>query len=331
MSFDFQSLCGARPDRPNARLATVLLSLGGVAALWPGIPPWTALLAGTALAVSLGNPCVLATSRAAKWLLQVAVIGLGAGVNLAVVGRVGLGGVGYTLAGLAVTFSLGLLLARQLRVGGKVATLISAGTGICGGSAIAAVAPAIGASLAETSAALATVFLLNGAALIAFPLIGAWLEMDAHAFGLWCALAIHDTSSVTGAALSHGSEALATATTVKLARALWIVPVALVLGTWFARREKATPTSRSVRLPWFIGGFVLVSALFTAFPQWQAAARGVTQGSRSLLTLTLYFIGAGLDRQAVRTVGARPFVHGLLLWIAIATLTLVALLAHWIR
>lgn len=331
MSFDFPTVCGAPTTRPTHRVARVLLPLGALAALLPWTPPWAALVAGTALALSLGNPCVHATTHASKWLLQLAVVGLGAGVNLAIVTRVGLQGLGYTFAGLVTTFVVAAWLARRLRVESKIATLIGAGTGICGGSAIAAVAPAINASVAETSASLATVFLLNGVALIVFPAVGTWVGLDAHAFGLWCALAIHDTSSVTGAAMSHGAEALATATTVKLARALWIVPVALVLGAWFARHGDGAATRQPVRIPWFIGGFIALSALFTWLPSWQPAARAVTAGARSMLTLTLFFIGAGLDRSAVRAVGARPFIHGLLLWILIASATLAALLAGWIR
>jgi uncharacterized integral membrane protein (TIGR00698 family) len=305
-------------------LASVLLPVGALISLWPVTPPWVALLAGTALALTLGNPCSLATTRASKWLLQIAVVGLGASVNLGIVARVGTQGLGYTFVGLTFTFTLGVWLARLLRVPVKIATLISAGTGICGGSAVAAVAPAIGASAAETSAALATVFLLNGVALLIFPIVGTWASLDAHSFGLWCALAIHDTSSVTGAALTHGAEALATATTVKLARALWIVPVALALGAWFARRGETTG-SRRVTVPWFIGGFVGLSALFTFVPAWQPAAHAVLTASRSLLTLTLFFIGAGLDRRAVSTVGPRPFFHGLLLWLMVATTTLAAI------
>ncbi len=331
MSFDFSPLCGAEPRRPTHRIATILLPLGAVAALLPWTPPWAALLGGTALSLSLGNPCAVATTRAAKWLLQIAVIGLGAAVNLAVVGRVGLHGIGYTLVGLLVTFVLGAWLARRLTVRPKIATLISAGTGICGGSAIAAISPAINATVAETSASLATVFLLNGVALLVFPAIGGWVGLDAHRFGLWCALAIHDTSSVAGAAMTHGAEALATATTVKLARALWIVPVALGLGAWFGRGIDGPANRRRVRIPWFIAGFVALSALFTLFPQWRFAAHGVAVVSQSLLTLTLFFIGAGLDRRALDTVGVRPFLLGMLLWIAIASMTLAALLAGWIR
>ena len=220
MSFDFRTLCGAQPDRPAHRLAAVLMPVGAAASLLPWTPPWAALLAGTALALTLGNPCASAASRTSRWMLQLAVVGLGAGVNLGIVARVGFQGLGYTLAGLVVTFVLGALLARFLGVGAKVAALVCAGTGICGGSAIAAAAPAIGAEPEETSAALAVVFLLNGVALLVFPPLGSLLGLAAQPFGLWCALAIHDTSSVTGAALTHGREALLVATTVKLARAL---------------------------------------------------------------------------------------------------------------
>ena len=211
--------------------------------------------------------------------------------------------------------------------------LICAGTGICGGSAIAAVAPAIEAEPAETSASLATVFLLNGVALLIFPPLGSLAGLNPHAFGLWCALAIHDTSSVTGAAMTHGPEALATATTVKLARALWIVPVALALGWWFARDRAATAGARKrgVKVPWFIAGFVALSALFTFLPAAAPAAPWIVRGARIALTLTLFFIGAGLDRAAVRTDGARPFIHGVLLWLIVGSGTLAAIKANWIK
>jgi uncharacterized integral membrane protein (TIGR00698 family) len=213
----------------------------------------------------------------------------------------------------------------------RLGALICAGTGICGGSAIAALAPAIAAEPAETSASLATVFLLNGVALLIFPPLGTLAGLDAHAFGLWCALAIHDTSSVTGAAMSHGAEALATATTVKLARALWIVPVTLALGWWFARGEVGRAGARrGVKPPWFIAGFVALSALFTFVPVVAPAAPWILRGARGALTLTLFFIGAGLDRSAVRAVGARPFLLGLLLWLVIASGTLAAIKLAWV-
>ncbi len=326
MSFDFRTLCGAQPDRPAHRLAAVLMPVGAAASLLPWTPPWAALLAGTALALTLGNPCASAASRTSRWMLQLAVVGLGAGVNLGIVARVGFQGLGYTLAGLVVTFVLGALLARFLGVGAKVAALVCAGTGICGGSAIAAAAPAIGAEPEETSAALAVVFLLNGVALLVFPPLGHLLGLAAHPFGLWCALAIHDTSSVTGAALTHGREALLVATTVKLARALWIVPVALALGAWFRRRGVATDSAGAPRVPWFIAGFVAMSALFTFVPDLQPAAHAVGLIARAMLTLTLYLIGTGLSREVIQRVGLRPLVMALSLWVLVGGLSLAAIM-----
>ncbi len=330
MSFDFRTLCGLEPDRPAHRVATVLMPLGALASLLPWTPPWAALLAGAALALTLGNPCATAAGRAAKWLLQIAVVGLGAGVNLTVVARVGTQGLGYTFAGLVATFALGAWLAGRLGVGAKVAALVCAGTGICGGSAIAAAAPAIGAKAEEMSTSLAIVFTLNAVALLIFPPLGFWLGLDQHAFGLWCALAIHDTSSVTGAAMTHGSVALATATTVKLARALWIVPVALALGAWFARRDGQTRHA-GVKTPWFIAGFLALSALFTFVPAIQPAAHVILAIAKAFLTLTLFLIGTGLSRAALKTMGFRPFVFGVLLWLAAMGGSLAGILAGWIR
>ena len=331
MSFDFRTLCGADVSRPPHRLAGVLMPLGAAVALLPWTPPWAALLGGAALALTLGNPCANAAARTSKWLLQAAVVGLGAGTNLAVVARVGTQGLGYTLAGLVATFALGAWAARRLGVGAKVAALICAGTGICGGSAIAATAPAIDAQPEETSASLAVVFLLNGIALLVFPPIGSWLGLDARQFGLWCALAIHDTSSVTGAAMTRGPEALAIATTVKLARALWIVPVALGLGAWFHRSAGSAVHRRRPPVPWFIAGFVILSAVFTFAPALQPLARPVGMLARALLTLTLFLIGSGLSRPVLRAIGLRPLVLALLVWVVIGGASFSAIAIGWIH
>ncbi len=332
MSVEPRTRGGAAPERPVPRIAEVLLPLGAAAALLPWTPPWAALLGGTLLALTLGNPRAAAASRTARWTLQLAVVGLGAGINLTVATRVGLQGLGYTLAGLVATFALGAWLAARLGLGPKVAALVCAGTGICGGSAIAAAAPAIDAAPEETSAALAVVFLLNGVALLVFPALGGWAGLDARQFGLWCALAIHDTSSVTGAALTRGPEALAIATTVKLARALWIVPVALVLGAWFQRAAApGAAARRGARPPWFIAGFVAVSALFTFLPALQPAAPLVGTLARALLTLTLFLIGTGLSRPVVRAVGPRPLLLALALWLAIGGASLAVIRAGWIH
>lgn len=330
MSADASPLCGTAAQPPASAAGRWLLPAGALAALLPWTPPWAALLGGTVLVLALGNPWAGATARLSRLTLPLAVTGLGAGVNLGVVTRVGLQGLGYTLVGLLATFAVGAWLARRLGTGSRLGALICVGTGICGGSAIAAAAPAMGARDEETSAALATVFALNAVALLVFPPLGAWLHLDAHAFGLWCALAIHDTSSVTGAALTHGAEALATATTVKLARALWIVPVALALGAWFARRDGA-PHRGGLRLPWFIAGFLALSALFSFAPGLQPLAPAATGGARALLTLTLFLIGAGLDRAALAAIGLRPLLLGILLWLAVIAGSLAGIRLGWIH
>jgi uncharacterized integral membrane protein (TIGR00698 family) len=221
---------------------------------------------------------------------------------------------------------VGLLLGRFLKVDRDAGLLISVGTAICGGSAIAAAAPVLRARPHQVSVALATVFLLNGVALVLFPPIGHLAGLGQNAFGLWAALAIHDTSSVVGAGLAYGPRALAVATTVKLARALWIVPMTLALGYMVARRQKQTGEaageSGPVKKPWFIGGFLLMAALVTWVPGLQRPGHFVALGAHHVLVLTLFLIGAGLSREALRTVGFRPFIQGLALWLIVASLGL---------
>ena len=212
--------------------------------------------------------------------------------------------------------------------------LIAIGTAICGGSAIAAAAPVLRARPHQVSVALATVFLLNAAALVLFPPIGHWAGLGQGAFGLWAALAIHDTSSVVGAGMAYGPKALAVATTVKLARALWIVPLTLGLGWLVAlRRRQADPEAGAgapVKKPWFIGGFLAMAAVVTWIPALHGAGHLVAAAAHRLLVLALFLIGAGLSRQALRDVGARPFVQGLLLWLTVASLGLAAVRAGWL-
>jgi uncharacterized integral membrane protein (TIGR00698 family) len=202
--------------------------------------------------------------------------------------------------------------------------LISVGTAICGGSAIAAVAPVLHAKEHEISIALATVFLLNAVALVIFPPIGHAAGLGQEAFGLWSALAIHDTSSVVGAGLAYGPRALEVATTVKLARALWIVPLTLGIGWLVARRGKTSSNAPPVKKPWFIAGFLVMAALATFAPALQAPGHLVATIARRMLVLTLFLIGAGLSREALRSVGLRPFMQGLVLWLLVGSMGLAA-------
>ncbi|WP_221030941.1 YeiH family protein [Actomonas aquatica] len=320
---------GATPTTASTMLPSGLLLAGVIATLVVGVPPWLALLAGMAVGFSVGAPTWLPLSRATHLLLKSAVVGIGAGLNLAVVARVGVAGLGYTAVSLLLTGAVAFGLIRWLGVKSRLGTLIMVGTAICGGSAIAAVAPVIRAENDEISASLATVFLLNAVALLLFPVLGAWTHLAPEAYGLWCALAIHDTSSVVGASLAGGEEALAIATTVKLARALWIVPVALGLGLAF-RGQGDQGTRRRVAIPWFIGGFLLVSALFTWLPGLSELAPVVVTGAKRLLTLSLFLVGVGMSWQAWRQAGLRALQMGVLLWFVVCVGTYLAIRAGWI-
>lgn len=314
-------------------MARILLPLLALASLWPGVPSWAALLAGVLLALALGNPYAARTRVLTPKLLSLSVVGLGAGMDLVKVAKAGLAGFAYTAAGLALALGLGWLIGRSLKVARDTSVLLSVGTAICGGSAIAAVAPVIRAKDEEVTLALATVFLLNATALVVFPAIGHGLHLAERPFGLWAALAIHDTSSVVGAASGYGPEALLVATTTKLARALWIVPVAFGIGLLYARaglfEGEAGPAK--AKRPWFILGFLAMAALVTFVPALRPTGAWVNGAAKRSLVLTLFLLGCGLSREALKRVGPRPFLQGLLLWICVGAGSLGAIRLGWIR
>ncbi len=313
-------------------MAKVLLPLLALLSLLPAVPAWAALVAGILLALAFGNPYAAHTKPWTPRLLAWSVAGLGAGMNLVEVGKVGLQGLAYTAVGITFALGMGLFLGKRLGVAGDTSMLISVGTAICGGSAIAAVAPVIHADDEDTSVALATVFLLNALALILFPLIGHYFHLAERPFGLWAALAIHDTSSVVAAGATYGPLAELVATTTKLARALWIVPVAFGMGLLHARLQGQTadePRPKATR-PWFILGFLLAAALVTFVPRLNAAGHVVNEAAHRLLVLTLFLLGCGITREALRKVGARPLVQGVALWVIVGAATLGAILGGWI-
>jgi uncharacterized integral membrane protein (TIGR00698 family) len=315
------------------RALVVLLAL---ATLTPWVSPAAALCLGMGLSLALGCTLPEAGKAWAPRLLQLSIVGLGGMTELHVVARVGARGAGHTLVSIALTMALGGLLGRALRVGRDTSLLVSSGTAICGGSAIAAVAAVIRAPAPEASVALATVFLLNAAALLVFPWVGHLLSLSEHEFGLWSALAIHDTSSVVGAASHYGPRALETATAVKLARALWIVPLCLGLGALRAREGGGAaragggaPAAKAPR-PWFIAGFVAVAALVTWVPALAPAGQAVAALARRGLVLSLFLFGCGLTRRSLSAVGVRPLLQGALLWLAVSGATVAAIRAGWI-
>ena len=321
------------PAPDHHALARLVVPAAALLTLIPAVSGGLALVAGVGLALTLGNPFPARTRAVAHSLLAWSVVGLGAGMDLAVVGRVGAHGLGYTALGIGAALTLGTFLGRALGVRRDTSLLITVGTAICGGSAIAAVAPAIGAKDHDTSMALVTVFLLNAIALFVFPAVGHHLGLPQDAFGLWCALAIHDTSSVVGAAAQYGERALEVATAAKLARALWIVPVtfaiALVRARAAATELAAAPTAKP-RRPWFIAGFLAVAALVTLVPALRGAGHAVSFGAHRLLATTLFLIGLGLTRPALRRLGVRPLLQAVGLWLFMASATLLAIVRGWI-
>jgi uncharacterized integral membrane protein (TIGR00698 family) len=288
------------------------------------ISPAVALLAGLAFGLAFEHPYPCQSKRLARILLQVSVVGLGFGMNLQQIVRVGRAGFFYTALTITAVMLLGIGLGYVIHVSKRSAFLISAGTAICGGSAIAAVGPLAGASEEEMAVSLGTVFILNSVALFIFPLIGLLLHMTQSQFGLWAALAIQDTSSVVGAATKYGPTALAIGTTVKLARALWIVPLSVV--TALALKSKA-----KIKLPWFILFFCLAALLNSLFPAWRPAFGALSSLGKIGLTVTLFLIGTGLNKSALERVGIRPLLQGLTLWIVVATSTLSLILLRLIH
>jgi uncharacterized integral membrane protein (TIGR00698 family) len=287
--------------------------------LSPWASPPVALALGLALGLTVGNPFARQTRMATRYLLQASVVGLGFGMNLYQVIHAGAHGFVYTAAGITFALALGMILASALNVDRTAGFLISTGTAICGGSAIAAVGPVARASDDEMSVALGTVFILNSVALLIFPGIGSALHLSQSQFGLWAALAIHDTSSVVGASAKYGHEALMVGTTVKLARALWIVPVTVATAAIMGRKSEGAKVK--VDWPWFIGLFVLAAVLATFIPAGKPVFAALYAAGKIGLTATLFLIGTAVSRKTLREVGPRPMIQGVLLWIIVAVVS----------
>ncbi len=313
-----------RNNNSNAETAKkATFALLGALTLSPFVSTGMALAAGIAFSLAFGNPWPKQSARLGKILLQVSVVGLGFGMNIGEVWRVGSSSLIFTALGITFTMACGLLLGHMMGIGKRSSALLSFGTAICGGSAIAAMAPVIDADSDESAVALATVFTLNAVALFVFPPLGHIFGLGQEQFGTWAGMAIHDTSSVVGAAASYGAEALAIGTTVKLSRAIWIAPVALITSMIVRKGGK-------VRVPLFIVGFIAAAALAGATPQAAPLWHGVAAVAKQSLVLTLFLIGAGLSRPVLRKVGIRPMAQGLALWLIVSLLTLEAVRNGWI-
>ena len=302
----------------NAR--KIIFILGVALCLTPFISPAVALLMGLVVAQFIGHPYLHLNHKATHILLQVSVVGLGFGMNVHSAMQAGKEGVLFTIVSISGTLIFGYLMGRWLSIEKKTSYLISAGTAICGGSAIAAISPVIKAEEKQISVALGCVFILNSIALFVFPVIGHHFNLSQTQFGLWCAIAIHDTSSVVGAASKYGPHALEVATTVKLARALWIIPVAFISTFIFKNKSK------KIKIPYFIGLFVLAMIANTYIPAVGIVSPYLIMIAKAGLTLTLFLIGAGLSRKVLASVGVKPLLQGVVLWVLISTTALYAVM-----
>jgi uncharacterized integral membrane protein (TIGR00698 family) len=323
---------GRWPFHPEALPRDVRQTIFIVAAalcLTPWVSPPLALAMGSVLALTHENPFAHLGKKVSAKLLQICVVFLGFGMDLPVVLRTGIHGAALAAATIATTLGLGWALGKRLGIDRKVSALISAGTAICGGSAIAAVGSVIGVGEGEISVAMGTVFILNAAALYVFPVVGQALGLTQVQFGTWAGIAIHDISSVVGASAHYGLDALQTGTAVKLSRALWIIPVSLAAATVFQsrrdRRQAVTNPKPTVRLPWFIGFFLLASVARSFVPGMAGISTILGRVATTGLTLTLFLIGAGLSMKTLRAVGWRPFLQGILLWLFISVVSLLVI------
>lgn len=297
-------------------LHKIIFLLCGILCLAPFISPPIALLIGIIIAQFIVHPYPQFNHKVINILLKISVIGLGFGMNVSSALKAGKEGIVFTITCIIGVLAIGFLMGKLLKIEKKASFLISVGTAICGGSAIAAVSPVIKAEEKQISIALGTVFILNSIGLLLFPIIGHSLNLSQTQFGLWCAIAIHDTSSVVGAASSYGSHALEVATTVKLARALWIIPVTFFSA--FVFKNKAS----TIKIPYFIGLFVLAMISNSYFPLVTKYSFYLVAIAKAGLTLTLFLIGSGLSYKVLKTVGYKPFIQGIVLWILISLTSL---------
>ena len=293
----------------------------GFSFLFAWVTPPVALFLGLAFALLCGQAHPKFNKKLSKYLLQYSVVGLGFGMNIEAALASGKEGMKFTILSVVGTMLIGWFIGRKLlKVDRDTSYLISSGTAICGGSAIAAVGPVLKANDSEMSVALGTIFILNALALFIFPIIGHALDMSQYEFGTWAAIAIHDTSSVVGAGQAYGEEALHVATTIKLTRALWIIPLAF--ATSFIFKSKG----QKVSIPWFIFFFVLAMVVNTYLLGTTEAGlqigNAINGFARKTLTITLFFIGASLSRDVLKAVGLKPLVQGVALWIIISCSTL---------
>ena len=301
----------------NKNFLKILFIILAALCFFPIVSPPIALFLGIIFVNIFGQ--VFNADKIIKIVLQVSIVGLGFGINLKQALQAGSEGFLFTVFSITLIVVLGIVLGYIFRIDKIITQLISFGTAICGGSAIAAIAPILKADGKQTSVSLGIIFLLNALALFIFPEIGQYFHLSQNQFGIWSAIAIHDTSSVVGAASKYGHEALQTATTVKLARALWIIPISFMLS--FLNKSGG-----KVKIPYFIGFFILAILVNSYFPAIKEVTNYVVDFSKSSLKVALFLIGTGLSFQNLKNIGIKPLLLGIILWVVISVISLFAVL-----
>lgn len=299
----------------NKQIQMVIFFTAVVFCITPFSSPSIALFLGLIIALIIGNPIEKYNSGISKKLLQISVIGLGFGMNINAAIKSSSEGILFTIAIISITMAVGIIIGKLFKVEKNISLLISSGTAICGGSAIAAVSSAINSKDEDTAVSIGTVFILNAVGLFIFPIIGHYLNMPQESFGMWSAIAIHDTSSVVGAAQSYGDKALAIAVNVKLTRALWIIPLVFAI-ILFTRNKNS-----KIQLPWFIGGYIIAMLIASYIPSINEISLGAAAAAKKLLTVTLFFIGAGITKSNLKKVGLKPLLMGVFLWLLIGIIS----------
>ena len=309
------------PSLHKNNFKKIIFIVACIFCLSPFVSPPVALLMGLIIALFVGHPYLKFNNKATQILLKISVVGLGFGMNVHSALKAGKEGILFTVVSITGTLVFGYFLGRILKIDKKTSYLISTGTAICGGSAIAAISPVIKAEEKQISVALGAVFILNSIALLLFPFIGHQLHLSQTQFGLWSAIAIHDTSSVVGAASKYGAQALEIATTIKLARALWIIPVAF-LSTFLFKNKNS-----KIKIPYFIGFFIVAMVINSYVPLVQQFGHYLVSIAKAGLTLTLFLIGCGLSKKVLQSVGIMPLLQAVILWILISLTALWAVIS----
>lgn len=305
----------------NSAVSKVVFILLSLACLTPFISPPIALFMGIIVAQIFVHPFPALSKKISSWLLKASVVGLGFGMNVNSALEAGREGILFTVVSIFGTLIIGYLLGKFLKVEKITSFLISGGTSICGGSAIAALSPIVNAKQNQISVALGVIFILNSVALFVFPSVGRFFGLSQSDFGLWSAIAIHDTSSVVGAAAAYGDEALHIATTIKLARALWIIPIAFFSSLIFKNKEA------KLKIPYFIGLFILAIIVNTYIPGVSGFSPYIVDAAKIGLTLTLFLIGSSLSFKLLKSVGIFPIIQGTTLWLIISMVSLLVIMA----